>query len=480
MQTLYWHDYETWGIDPSIDRPCQFAGVRTDEALNIIEEPLRLYCQPAVDILPNPEACLITGISPQKAQQEGLIEAEFIAAVHAALAQPGTCGVGYNSLRFDDEVTRFTLYRNFYDPYEREWKNGNSRWDILDMLRLVHALKPDTLNWPKLDDRVSFKLELLTKANGVEHGAAHDAYSDVAATIALAKLIKTRQPKLYEYCYGLRLKQNVSAQLDLINKKPLLHISSKFSIEQCNAALVMPLCYHPANKNAVIVVNLSQDPEEWIHLSAEQLAERLYTPHTEGAPPRPGLKSIHLNKSPIVATAKLLGADAQIRLNIDKQRCEKHWQQLKQIPLAEKVQAAFSLSQFPPREDPERRLYDGFLPKGDMALAQKLRNTAPQNLTSEQFAFSDKRLQALLLRYKARNYPESLNQSEQQQWFDFCHARLSDGEPGILSCDQLKTRIREIDETQTLNKNQKIVLQQLYRYAEDLAITYRIKPKCCW
>lgn len=480
MQTLYWHDYETWGIDPSIDRPCQFAGVRTDEDLNIIEEPLRLYCQPAPDILPTPEACLVTGISPQKALQEGLIEAEFIAAIHAALSQPGTCGVGYNSLRFDDEVTRYALFRNFYDPYEREWKNGNSRWDILDMLRLVHALKPDTLNWPEWEGRVSFKLELLTKANGIEHGAAHDAYSDVAATIALAKLVKTRQPKLYEYCYSLRLKQAVAAQIDLINKKPLLHISSRFPIENGNAALVMPLCYHPVNKNAVLVVNLSQDPEEWLHLSIQELAERLFTVHTEGAPSRPGIKAIHLNKSPIIATPKLLDAQAQLRLNIDKQRCEEHWQKIKQFDLTEKIQAVFALNSFAPREDPERMLYEGFIPKNDVALMQKLHRVAPEYLTKEHFQFSDKRLQGFLLRFKARNYPHALTEREHNQWFEFCHARLSEGEVGIFSCDQLKIRIREIDEAQDLRKDQKIVLQQLYRYAEDLAVTFRLKPKCCW
>ncbi len=480
MHTLYWHDYETWGIDPSIDRPCQFAGVRTDEDLNIIEEPLRLYCQPPVDILPTPEACLVTGISPQKAQQEGLIEAEFIAAIHTALAVPGTCGVGYNSLRFDDEVTRYTLYRNFYDPYEREWKNGNSRWDILDMLRLVHALKPSTLNWPEWEGRVSFKLELLTKANDIEHGAAHDAYSDVAATIALAKLVKARQPKLYDYCYNLRLKHNVSAQIDLIQKKPLLHVSSKFPIEHGNAALVMPLCYHPINKNAVLVVNLSQDPNEWIHLTPDELAQRLFTAQTEDGPVRPGIKAIHLNKCPIIATPKLLDAEVQTRLNIDKQRCEEHWLQLKELNLTERLQAAFSINSFAPREDPERKLYEGFLPKADMQLAQALRSAKPQEITAERFGFSDSRLQTLLLRYKARNYPSALSSAEQQQWFEFCHERLSDGEPGVLSCEQLKLRIRHIDETQQLNKEQKIVLQQLYRYAEDLAVTYRVKPKCCW
>jgi exodeoxyribonuclease-1 len=57
--------------------------------------------------------------------------------------------VGYNSLRFDDEVTRNTLYRNLYSPYDREWQNGNSRWDIIDMVRACHDLRPEGIVWPR-------------------------------------------------------------------------------------------------------------------------------------------------------------------------------------------------------------------------------------------------------------------------------------------------------------------------------------------
>jgi len=193
--TLYWHDYETFGIDPKRDRPVQFAGIRTDEALNIIGAPLVIYCQPANDFLPSPQACMITGISPQLALKEGVNEAEFISRIHAEFARPGTCTVGYNNIRFDDEFTRYTLYRNFYDPYAREWQNGNSRWDIIDLLRVTRALRPAGINWPERDDgQSSFRLEELSKANNIAHDAAHDALSDVLATIEVARLIKARQP----------------------------------------------------------------------------------------------------------------------------------------------------------------------------------------------------------------------------------------------------------------------------------------------
>jgi DNA polymerase III epsilon subunit-like protein len=190
--SLFWYDYETTGIDPRRDRPLQVAGIRTDENLNEIGEPLNIYCQPSEDILPHPAACLVTGITPGRLAEQGLSEAEFMTRIHAELAQPGTCGVGYNSLRFDDEVTRYSLYRNFFDPYAREWQGGNSRWDLIDLVRCAYALRPEGIVWPEEDGRVTLKLERLTAANGIAHGQAHDALSDVRATTALARAAMCR------------------------------------------------------------------------------------------------------------------------------------------------------------------------------------------------------------------------------------------------------------------------------------------------
>ncbi|MDA0651168.1 MAG: exodeoxyribonuclease I, partial [Proteobacteria bacterium] len=162
-ESFYWHDYETSGADPSQDRPWQFAGVRTNAQLEIVGEPLTLYAQPTPDRLPHPAAVRVTGITPQEALAKGVPEAQFIARIHAELAQPRTCGVGYNSIRFDDEVTRFTLWRNFRDAYAREWQNGNSRWDLLDVARAYQALRPAGIEWPVRDDgQTSFRLEDLT------------------------------------------------------------------------------------------------------------------------------------------------------------------------------------------------------------------------------------------------------------------------------------------------------------------------------
>jgi exodeoxyribonuclease-1 len=208
--SFYWHDYETWGADPSRDRPAQFAGVRTDASLNIIGKPLMAYCRPGDDLLPHPEACLVTGITPQQARAQGVCEAEFFELIHQQLSHPGTCGVGYNNIRFDDEITRYGLFRNFFDPYAREWQNGNSRWDTIDMVRLTHALRPEGIEWPTREDGTpSFRLEQLTLANNIAHQGAHDALSDVYASIDLARLVRARQPRLFDFALELRNKKKL-------------------------------------------------------------------------------------------------------------------------------------------------------------------------------------------------------------------------------------------------------------------------------
>jgi len=259
--TFYWHDYETTGIDLARDRPLQFAGLRTDLDLNPVGEPLTLFCQPATDMLPAPEACLITGITPQRARDEGVCEAEFIDRILAELARPGTCALGYNTLRFDDEVTRHTLYRNLHDPYSREWRDGNSRWDLIDLVRTIHALRPEGIEWPRREDGTpSFRLEELTAANNLEHGPAHDALADVRGTLALARLLRARQPRLWDYLFNLRRKQAVWRLLDLDGMTPLVHVSGRYPAARGCLAVVAPVARHPQNPNAVIVLDLATDP----------------------------------------------------------------------------------------------------------------------------------------------------------------------------------------------------------------------------
>lgn len=358
-ETYYWYDYETTGIDPARDRVVQFAGIRTDLNFNPVANPDVFYCKLHDDILPHPEACLITGITPQHAIREGLLESEFIKRVHREFSTPQTCVVGYNSIRFDDEFTRHLLYRNFFDPYAREWKSGNSRWDLIDLVRLTHALRPDGINWPQREDgAASFKLEELTKANGILHEAAHDALSDVYATIELAKLIKQQQPRIYSWGLSLRNKKKAAENLDLIHNTAVIHVSSKYPAAQDCLAVVVPIAAHPVNKNGVLVFDLSADPTELIDLTAEEIHQRLYTPTAElnEGQKRLPLKTVHINKSPMLAPLSTLTTEVKNKLNIDLLRCEENRQKILGAGIEKKLAEVFSINTFESATDPDLML----------------------------------------------------------------------------------------------------------------------------
>jgi exodeoxyribonuclease-1 len=475
MNTLYWHDYETFGIDPKYDRPSQFAGIRTDEDLNIIGESLMIYCKQANDSLPHPQACLITGITPQEVNEKGMPEAEFIKLIHAEFAEPNTCGVGYNSLRFDDEFTRFTLYRNFYDAYAREWQNGNSRWDVIDMARLTRALRPEGINWPDREDgKPSFRLEALTAANGIEHEGAHDALVDVKATIALAKLIKTAQPKLYDFVYQHRQKNTVAPLLNLNERKPVIHVSRMYPSEYCGTALVVPIAQDPTNNNGIIVYDLRHDPSDLIELDADTLRERLFTPFKdlpEGIN-RPALKTLHINKCPVVVPESTLNGAAAERLQIDKALHYKHLQQLNAAgDLTAKINAIFTKPDYEANDDPDAGLYSGgFFSANDKRKMELVRTANADALRVMPIPFEDARLPEMLFRYRARNWPESLSADEQEQWQQYRQQRLTDqSNSKILTLPKFFEAIEACREGD-LTTAQSDILDKLGEYSKQLEI----------
>ena len=440
-ETFYWHDYETFGTDPVRDRPVQFAGQRTDADFNPIGEPLVIYARPADDYLPQPGACLVTGITPQHALENGLPECEVMGRIHDELALPGTCGVGYNSIRFDDEVTRNTLYRNLFDPYAREWQNGNSRWDIIDPLRAAYALRPEGIEWPLREDGLpSFRLEELTVANGIEHASAHDALSDVTATIAVARLLRERQPRLYDYMLRLRRKPAASAMLDVQSMKPVLHVSGKFGAARHNIGLIAPLMAHPANRNEILCYDLDVDPGALIELDADTLRGHLFSRHDdlpEGVQ-RPGLKSVHVNRSPVLVTARMADAQVAARLGLDGERCRRHlamlrrWRDSDPQAFNDKLSAIHAPRSASEDRDPDTQLYGGgFFSDSDRRSLDSLRRLPADALAAATPAFEDARLSELFFRYRARNYPHTLDSEERERWDEFRLYRLSGEAPGF-------------------------------------------------
>lgn len=471
MHSFLWHDYETFGAQTRRDRPAQFAAIRTDADLNEIGEPINLFCRPANDFLPDPQSCLITHITPQQCLEQGLAEHEFAARIENALAATGTIGVGYNTIRFDDEITRFMFWRNLIDPYAREWQNQCGRWDIMDMVRTTYALRPDGIHWPLNEEgKPSFRLEHLTAANGISHTAAHDALSDVRATIALAKLIKEKHPKLFDFCFALHKKDRVASEIGLpLLGKPFLHVSGMFSTERGCLAVMWPLAIHPSNKNEVIAWDLQFDPTELLHLDVATIQQRMFS-KTDALPEgvlRLPVKTIHLNKSPIViGNLKTLNDEMAVRWNIDMQQVKIHADLARDLNSTLDAQLWEQVYARPSYEavDVDEDLYGGFISGADRKILNDLRQMTPQQLVSASPHFNDQRLGELLFRYRARNFPTSLNSNEQASWEEHRCARLLDGEANARTVDMYFNEIDQLSEN--ASEEDEHILGALYDYAE--------------
>ena len=473
--TFFWHDYETFGRVPRRDRPAQFAGLRTDAELNELEPPVMIYCRPAPDWLPEPEACVLTGITPQMCLERGVPEHEFAHAIEQQLARPGTVGVGYNSIRFDDEVTRHLFWRCLIDPYAREFQNECGRWDLLDVVRCCYALRPDGIEWPLHDDgRASFRLEHLATANGLMHAAAHDALSDVRATIALARRIRTAQPRLWDFCLRLRKKDAVNQEIATAQAlgQPFLHVSGMYGPERGCIAAVWPLAPHPTHKNELIVWDLSHDPAALFALGVEEIRTRMFS-KAEQLPPgvaRLPIKTIHTNKSPIVvANLKTLSAEMAARWGLDMAAALRH------AAVAAQGSAAMAglwsnIFQRPPgatRVDVDEDLYGGFVGNDDRRVLERLRALTPEQLALKRPEFKDARLDELLLRFRARNHPATLSPAEQAQWQAHCARRLHEGGEGSPG---LQAYLDHIDVlTESADERGQDILGALVDYATEIA-----------
>ena len=457
MTTFYWHDYETFGLNQRIDRPAQFAGIRTDEDLNIIGEPDIWYCRPAEDYLPQPGACLVTRITPQCAQEKGVSEDEFAGHIHERFNEPGTVSVGYNSLKFDDEISRFLFWRNLYDTYGREWKNECSRWDLFPLVLAVWALRPEGINWPdyETDDptkqgRKSFRLEKITAANGLTHEHAHDAASDVMATIELARLIKQHQPRLWNWALHNRCKNAVAAALG--SGRPCVWIDISAGQQRGFIRVVMPVAVNPANKNEFIVWDLARDPRELLGMNSEDIARRAFgrTQDLHEGEKRLALRALKINTFPFVCdNIKVLNPDVCRRFGIDLSRIIANGETLTRIqreiqgPVIES--RAFKDEQREP-QDCDIALYEGFISPEDQGMMEKLHKASAEELADEvergAIHFDDPRLEELFFRFRARNYPQTLSAAEKEEWREHCRERLIHGDgPGLT----LERYFEEID-----------------------------------
>lgn len=464
-QTFFFYDLETSGLNPREARIMQFAGIRTDMELNPIGEPYNILVKLNDDTLPSPEALMITGITPQQTHADGYTEAEFANLITGEICAPDTITVGFNNIRFDDEFVRHLLWRNFHDPYEWCWKDGRSRWDILDVVRMTRALRPEGINWPVVDDKPTNRLELITKENGIDHFKAHDALSDVEALIAVTKLIKEKQPQLYTYLLEMRDKNKVKQLVNLEDRKPFVYTSGRYDSDFHKTTVAFPLT--PAKNGNVVVYDLRHDPEFFINLSMDELKRKFYATweerKAEDFVPLP-VKELQYNRAPAVAPLGVLEqANGWERIGLSLETLEKHKSLLLAAPtFAENIRSLYeNRAEFKKHPDPEAQLYDGFVNDRDRLRMETVRNAAEHELADFYPEFSDERLPPLLLHYKARNFPRSLNKDEVTQWEQWRFARISSQLPAFMkSLNRLA--VIETDESK------QFILQELQLWAESI------------
>ncbi|MGB4758615.1 MAG: exodeoxyribonuclease I [Candidatus Saccharimonadales bacterium] len=478
--SFFFYDLETSGIGPRTSRIMQFAGQRTDMNLQPVGEPVNRLIKLSDDILPDPDAVLITGITPQQTIQDGETEAEFLKYFTDEIAVPGTIFVGYNTIRFDDEFMRFLHYRNFYDPYEWQWADSRSKWDLLDVVRMTRALRPEGIEWPFAPDGApSNRLELLTKVNGLDHTKAHDALNDVYATIAVARLIRGKQPKLFDYLVNIRDKKAVAQVVE--SGDPFVYSSGRYASESHKTTVVATLGAHPTKSGSSLVYDLRYDPLEWANVSVAELADRIRYTRDQSAGQRSAarlpVKPLQYNHCPAIAPLGVVNEASQKHIGLDLATIKKNFATLKSLDgFMQKVQEAFALidkerqTEFLGKQgqlDADEALYDGFIDNADKQLLQVVRAADTSEIAELSDKFHDGRLRELLPRYKARNYPASLTDEERQAWEAHrAKALFSGGNNSKLA--KFFARLGELAQQPGLTQSQQYLLEELQLYGQSI------------
>jgi exodeoxyribonuclease-1 len=469
--TFYFYDLETSGFNPRQARIMQFAGQRTDTDLKPIGEPDNILIRMTPDTLPDPDAILVTGITPQATLTDGITEAEFAKYITSKVFIPNTIAVGYNNIRFDDEFIRYTLWRNFYDSYEWHWKDGRSRWDLLDVVRMTRALRPHGIQWPFAPDgKPSNRLEYLSKVNKLEHANAHDALSDIMVTIEIARLIKTKQPKLFEYLLNMRGKQKVQALVTA--GQPVVYTSGRYPSEYEKTTIAVRLADNP-HKQGALMYDLRIDPDQFTKLSPQKLAE-LWSAWGRDAPYFP-VKTLAYNKAPALAPLSVLSDETKERLKINMETVKENFVKLQKAKgfsanLLKALEANLPKSQSTlvvNEQEVDGMLYDGFVGDQDKTKLRVVRAAEASELSNLGLDFEDARLKAMMPLYKARNFPKFLSNDEQNYWEEFIRHRLLDGGEKSWATRYFK-RLNELSSKVAADSEKQYLLEELNLYGQSI------------
>lgn len=446
MQIL-WYDYETSGRDPAADRVIQMGWQLTDPAMEPLSDPDAQLVRLPDDVLPSPGALLVHQIAPEVHQRDGITEAELAVKLDQLIA-PKTLVGGYNSRRFDDRFTQHIFYRCLFDPYRWQFSDGRGRFDLYPVVLVFYVMAPEAIHWPEdADGRPRFKLDRIGPLNQLDVGIqrAHDAGSDVMMTARLARTLALHYPDLFADCLRMIDKHHVTDVIRGSGRTEGLLEVTAFGGWESGYTRDLWIPFRVSERsNDYVAFDLNHDPESVLAGLQELTEKPLEATELSRALRALGVHTIRTNSQPMLFRRDLLDAEVTRRLSefgrdVDQQNSHRDlWHHIQESPAFKQLyQLVISLiapSDEPTADDVDLMLYGGaFLSDHDKALLADCPRLDAEKLKSYTPAFEDARYPELVFRYRARNFPGSLNPGEWRRWQQRRRFKLIDGERGVTS-----------------------------------------------
>ena len=397
------YDLETTGISPAFDQPLQFAAISTDE--HFVEKArVNICCRLAPHILPSPQALAVTGVTPEQLTDPSLPTLLEFAQQVAELTETWAPAiwVGYNTMKFDEEVLRQTFYQNLLPNVYATQFNGNTRFDILPAVYAVAVRGPESLAWP-VDDagRRGFKLDRLAPANGFHSHNAHDALGDVEATIHIARLIFTRSPDLWAELLDNAQKSRVQAKLESFRPHELV---TRFGGGDPRAYVGCFCGYSLGNSAQAAFFDLdAADPADFLNASDEVLFDVV-----DGTPKI--IRGLSTNKGPALLGYRTPTAEHERRAAIIADAPEFR------ARVGAAMAARFKEDPDAPAKPVEQQIYGGFYSNADKTLLQEFQRASWPRRQEIVASLSDPQLRQLGRRLIAFHSPELLTAEEAAQF----------------------------------------------------------------
>lgn len=469
------YDLETFGLDNAYDRIAQFACRRYNEDLEPIDDGLILYCKQPTDYLPSPHACMVTGITPQFVNKNGLCEAEFARRIYFEFEKNSinTIIVGYNNTGFDDKMLRFLFFRNFLNPYSLFMDRS---LDCFTLIKAVYFAKKDIFKYRKNEyEKDSLKLEHLTQDNGFEHAKAHDALSDVEATGQVLKHIKDNAADIFDM-YSNSIKRIVADEIvkhAIAKSRPFFAI--KYSeLRDANGTLEYPLVSMHGSYNCI---NLLLSDDEFsrrldvIKSGIDKVIEDSELSYKT-------FDNIKLSSSLFVADEDFFYKGKA--LGEYKALVENRIKLIKDV-LPHGIITPAAKPFFAPnsKKDVDESINDGFLSKDAKDVIAKI-STGDEKVMMDYLytLLADKndkrqRVKKLYSRFIARNYYPLMSDKLKEAWAKHCESRFMDeaSKENFYKIRTLSDFEKEIDECcqQYKDDEKKIsIVKELEKYGKEI------------